>query len=155
MSHDPPDDPKIASLRRHGTLVPRPERITDPLFEGHEFFDPRDLIQVKYEMLRRVRLEGQPIRRAAAAFGVSRPSYYQAQAAFEQEGLVGLVPRKRGPRGAHKLTEEVLAAVEQMRQAEPELGSQELVERLEQRLGLEVHPRSLERALARRKKKRQ
>jgi transposase len=155
MSHDLPDDPKIASLRRHGTLVPRPERITDPLFEGHEFFDPRDLIQVKYEMLRRVRLEGQPIRRAAAAFGFSRPSYYQAQAAFEQEGLVGLVPRKRGPRGAHKLTEEVLAAVEQMRQAEPELGSQELVERLEQRLGLEVHPRSLERALARRKKKRQ
>lgn len=153
MSKDPPEDPKRKALRQHGTLAPHPERITDPLFQEDEFFDARDLIQVKYEMLRRVRLEGHTVSQAAAAFGFSRPSYYQAQATFEREGLVGLVPKKRGPRAAHKLTDDVLEAVEDMRKADKSLKPQELVERLKKQFGVEVHPRSLERALARRKKK--
>jgi hypothetical protein len=44
-------------------LNPSPERVTDELFQ--EFFDPRDLVQVKYEMLRRVQTEGQPVGRSA------------------------------------------------------------------------------------------
>ena len=41
---------------------------------------------------------------SAAAFGFSRPSFYQAQAALAGGGLAALVPRKPGPRRAHKLT---------------------------------------------------
>ena len=64
-----------------------------------------------YEMLRRVQADGNSITDAAASFGFSRPSFYQAQAAFEQDGLAGLVPRQRGPKQAHKLTDEVLAFI--------------------------------------------
>ena len=32
-----------------------------PLFASHDFFDPRDLVQVKYEMLRLVSVEKQPV----------------------------------------------------------------------------------------------
>jgi hypothetical protein len=66
----------------------------------NEFFDPLDLVQVKYEMLRRVRADHKSIRRAAQDFGFSRPSVYRARAAFERAGLPGLLPAERGPRAA-------------------------------------------------------
>ena len=83
MTRSQPDDPKLVALRRHHALNPRPEAVTDPAFvTGDPFFDARDLVQVKYEMLRRARRDGQPVGRAATAFGFSRPSFYQAQALF-------------------------------------------------------------------------
>jgi len=111
MGH-PKRDPKSDALREQGTLNPRPERVTDELFRQSEFFDRKDLPQVKYEMLRRVQKEGVAIARAAEAFGFSRPSFYQAQAAFTAAGLSGLLPKKRGPRGAHKLNAEVMRFIE-------------------------------------------
>jgi len=110
-------------------------------------------VQVKYEMLRRVRDEKESVSQASASHGFSRPSFYQAQRSFEREGVAGLVPKKRGPRGAHKLTDEVLQFVEQEGQADATLTPVDLVERIERHFGLEVHPRSLERALERRREK--
>ena len=112
----PEKDPKREALRQQGTLNPRPGEVIDKLFAEDSFFDPRDLVQVKYEMLRRVQSEHQSVSEAAAAFGFSRPSFYQAQSAFEQDGLAGLVPHKRGPKRAHKLTEEVLTFIVETRQ---------------------------------------
>src|SRR6516225_2661381 len=126
MPKQPPRDPKVETLRQQGTLNPRPEDVTDELFETGEFFDARDLVQVKYEMLRRVQKEGRSISAAAAAFGFSRPSFYQAQAAFEQAGLAGLVPRKRGPKAAHKLTAEIVDVLQQARQQNPSLQTRQL-----------------------------
>ena len=76
-------DPKVDALREHGCLHPHPEKVTDEAFVTNAFFDPRDLVQVKYEMLRRVRVDGQAVSHSAASFGLSRPSYYQAQAAYD------------------------------------------------------------------------
>lgn len=148
------EDPKLQSLRQQGALNPRPQGVTDELFAGGDFFDRRDLIQVKYEMLRRVQEDGQAIREAATKFGFSRPSFYQAQAAFEASGLAGLVPQKRGPKEAHKLTAEVIEFVLQTLQHDPSLRSAELASRIKERFELVVHPRTIERALARRQKKR-
>lgn len=149
-----PPDPKIDALRQHGTLNPHPQRVTDPLFRESDFFDARDLLQVKYEMVRRVTVEKQSVRTSAEAFGFSRPSFYQAQAALERGGISALLPAKRGPRHAHKLGAEVVDFLEQELAADPSLGANELVVHVEKRFGFEVHPRSVERALARRKKKR-
>jgi hypothetical protein len=93
----PPDDTKLRSLREQGAVNPRPQAVADDLFAASEFFDPRDLIQVKYEMLRRVEKDGQSVTEAAARFGFSRPSFYQAESALAQRGLAGLIPLKRGP----------------------------------------------------------
>jgi len=146
-----PDQSKCEALRQQGALNPRSRDVTHPLFQASEFFDARDLLQVKYEMLRQVQVENQPVSRSAAAFGFSRPSFYQAQAAFAREGLSGLVPRKRGPHGAHKLTPEVMAFVAETRDAEPSSGMVELARRVEERFGLRVHPRSIERGLRKKK----
>jgi len=95
-----------------GTLNPAPEKVSDPKFRQSEFFDPRDAVQVKYEMLRRVSVENASVTEASDEYGVSRPTYYQAKTSFEGAGIAGLVPRKRGPRGPHKLQGEVLAFLE-------------------------------------------
>ena len=142
-------DSKAAALRRRNSLHPAPEKVADPLFREGDFFDPRDVVQVKYEMLRRVRQDGWPVSQAASTYGLSRPSYYTALEAFEREGLPGLLPQKRGPRRAHKLGDEVMRWVAERRSASAELGVAELVAGIEQHFGITVHPRSLERALAR------
>jgi hypothetical protein len=94
---NPPRDSKSRALWKQGALHTRPEHVRDPLFQHSEFFDPRDLVLVKYEMLRRARVEGQSVAAAARAFGFSRVAFYQARDAFQQEGLPGLLPRRRGP----------------------------------------------------------
>jgi transposase len=147
-------DPKTEALRQRSTLHPHPECVRDEAFLGADFFDPRDLLQVKYEMLRRVRSEGQTIRSVAEVFGVSRPTFYAAQEAFEEGGLAALLPKKPGPRRAHKLREEIVDFLRQERAEDPALTSAELAGLADERFGLSVHPRSIERALARRGKKR-
>lgn len=154
MPKKPPPDPKIQALRQHGALNPHPERVGDPLFEKDPFFDRRDGVQVKYEMLRCARRDGQSIRQAAASFGFSRPAFYAAQAAYSREGLPGLIPKKRGPRGGHKLTEEVMDWIEKAVLKDPSLEVEALATRVKERFGLKIHPRSVRRAMARRKKKR-
>src|SRR5215469_15067501 len=126
-------DPKSRALQQEGSLHPHPEQVKDELFRTHEFFDPRDLVQVKYEMLRRVETEGLPVNQSAAAFGFSRPSFYQAQDSFQQGGLPALMPQKRGPKQAHKLTADVLAFIRQVRQEDPSLRLAALVSRIRER----------------------
>lgn len=147
-------DPKIAALRERRTLNPRPERVTDPLFHQAPFFDARDLAQVKYEMVRRVEVDHAAVAPTVTAFGVSRPSFYEARGAIAREGLAGLLPRKRGPREAHKLRPDVMAFIAKRRAADPALSPTALVPLVQKRFGIVVHPRSIERALQRQEKKR-
>jgi transposase-like protein len=105
-------DRKLEALEESGTANPHPDAVHDPAFVDSDFFDPRDLVQVRYEMLRRVRTEGQSVADAAARFGVSRPTFYKVQTDFNRTGLPGLLPAKRGPHGPHKLTAEVMRFVE-------------------------------------------
>jgi transposase len=149
-----PREDKVDALRRQHALHPRPQDVHDPTFtSGNAFFDARDVVQVKYEMLRRVREEGQPVSRSAANFGFSRPAFYQAQALFDADGLPGLMPQRPGPRRANKLSEEVVDRLEQALEADASMNSAQLAEWLEDELGLHVHRRSVERALERRRKK--
>ena len=143
------EDPKAAALREERSLNPRPEAVHDPAFAGSDFLDPRDLVQVKYEMVRRVRIDGDAVSRSAADFGFSRPTFYDAAAAIDAGGLAALVPARPGPRRAHKMSEEVVAFARQRLEADPSLRAADLVGPIEERFGVRVHPRSVERALAR------
>lgn len=147
------DDPKWEALQKQRSLNPRPEKVTNELFQTSDFFDPRDLLQVKYEMLRRVRVDRQPIRQAALQFGFSRQSLYKALAAFERSGLLGLVRTKPGPRRAHKLSASVVKFIQEQRREDGAVTLGELVKRIQRQFGLVVHTRSIQRALKRTKKK--
>lgn len=144
-------DEKLRTLRQSHTLHPHPDQVRDPLFTaGSAFFDPRDLVQVKYELLRRVRVDGETVSHATSVFALSRPTFYAAQAAWERAGLVGLFPEPTGPRHAHKLTEDILAL---LRPRAATMSSTELAAWLREAHQLIVHPRSIERALKRLAKK--
>jgi len=153
MSKKPYADSKRHELQRRNSLHPHPERVTDPLFETGPFFDRRDAVQVKYEMLRRVRVDGRSVTQAAGESGFSRPTFYEAHAAFEQSGMPGLLPVKKGPRRAHKLTKDVMSYIDEQLAIEPSLPMAELAQRVHERFGLSVHPRSIKRALNRQVKK--
>lgn len=148
-------DSKKAALRSAGALHPNPNAIRDEMFVQGDFFDPNDLVQVKYEMLRRHREEQKTVAEVARAFGTSRQAFYSAKALFDSQGIPGLIPKRRGPRGAHKCTEEVLDFAEQWKDEHPAEGTVRLAEAIEQRFGIRINPRSIDRALVRRKKKRQ
>ena len=154
MPKAPENQPKTQALRQSGTLNPRPQDVRDELFREKEFFDARDLLQLKYEMLRRVSQEGHSISQAAASFGFSRPSFYQAQTAFEAGGLAGLVPQKRGPKQGHKLTPEILEFVRKARADDAKVTTSDLVKMVQERFGVELHSRTIERGLLRDQKKR-
>lgn len=145
---------KRDALKRHGTLNPHPDAVTDPLFHTGDFFDRDDLLQVKYEMLRRVRVDKDSVSQSASAFGFSRPTYYQADADFQRDGLFGLLPEKRGPRQGHKLTADILDFAVQLRARDPSLRLVELAAAIRDRFAITTHPRSIERAMARWEKKR-
>ena len=141
---------KREALARDGVLNPHPEAVRDALFADNPFFDPADLVQVRYEMVRRHEVDGQAIGEVAAKFGVSRPTFYKAQRALAATGLTGLLPGKRGPKGGHKLSDEMLAFDVDLRTRSPGMTMAERL-RIEHRFGIKVHRRSLERAVARKK----
>ena len=138
---------KVAFLRETGTLNPRPETVRDPKFRDGEFYDPRDAVQVKYELLRRVAVDGTSVTDACAEYGVSRPTYYQAKAHFEAAGLAGLMPKKRGPRGPHKLRGEALACTQARPGARAPIRARALARSVARTFDLQVHPRTIERAV--------
>jgi transposase len=136
------------ALSVQGASHPHPEAVIDPLFRDSAFFDPNDLVQVKYEMLRSVQKEGRAVVEAAQAFGLSRPVFYVTQAVFQREGLPGLLPRKRGPKRPHKLNDEAMTVLLDAIQAAGRIPKgEELATLLAQRCGVEVHPRSILRRL--------
>jgi len=146
------DDQKEQHLRTYGAFYANAEAVADPLFDESQFFDPRDLVLVKYEMLRRVRVDGLSVVEAAKRFGFSRAGFYKTLVAFERLGLVGLIPSRPGPRQAHKLTDDILTFIDEQVAVQGRLSSAELAALIAHQRDVSVHPRSIERALTRRKK---
>ena len=138
---------KRDALIEGGTFNPAPDKVRDPKFLGGEFFDPRDAVQVKYEMLRRVSVDKLSITEASDEYGVSRPTYYQAKANFDTAGIAGLVQDKPGPRGPHKLDDDIMAFLKARLVPGEPVRARELARLVRNELNIELHPRTIERAL--------
>ena len=98
-------------------------------------------------MRRRVQVEGASVTQTCTAFGFSRPSFYKAKLALQRAGLPGLMPGRRGPKRAHKLTGEVMGFIRHQRAKDKTLRAPTLAEQVRQRFGITIHPRTIERAL--------
>lgn len=142
-------DAKLAALQAYGAVHPHPEAITDPLFATCDFLDRHDLVQVRYEMARRVRIDRLPASHVATTFGVSRPTVYQTLATVHAAALPGLLPRRRGPQHGHKLRPEIVAFILEARAVDGGMSAPRLAQRVRERFGVTVHRRSIERVVAR------
>lgn len=142
---------KSERLRASGTFNRSADKVKDTLFSSSDFFDPNDLAQVKYEMVRRVTQDKVPVAKAVSQFGFSRPSFYAAKEALDEFGMTGLIHKKTGPQQGHKLNDEVVEYVLQQLSEDNMLNTATLLQRVESKFGIKVHPRTLERAIARKK----
>jgi transposase len=144
---------KRQALLQSGTLNKSAAKVVDPKFKNMAFFDPNDILQVKYEMLRSAQKDGARIQQASKTFGFSRITFYKTEKAFKKSGLVGILPQKKGPRRAHKLSGEVMEFVSQLIEQKPDIKSDVIREEIKDRFNLSVHRRSIERAIEKSKKK--
>lgn len=141
-------------LKKEGCLNKNASIIKAVIFNNENgFFDKNDIVQTRYEMLRCVEKDNCTINAASEMFGVSRISFYKTKKAFEEKGMQGLLPQKKGPNSPHKLTDNVINFIESEKEAEPDLKSDELADKVRQVFNLKIHPRTIEKALAVRKKK--
>ena len=143
---------KRRALDQNGTLNKNADKVADPKFKNIAFFDPDDIVQVKYEMLRSQK-DGTGIIKASKSFGFSRITFYKVSKAFKKNGLSGLLPQKKGPRRAHKLSGEVMEFVGRLIEQKPGIKSDGIRQEIKDRFDLTVHKRSIERAIDRSKKK--
>ena len=153
MTKNKPSEKKLDALKKHSSLNRHPWRVKDKLFDRDDFFDARDLVQVKYEMLRKARVEEKTVSDVAAVFGFSRAAFYQTKEAFKNEGVAGLIPKKRGPRAPHKVSRQVLEFVRNLMEGDDGLNLEEASRRVEIDLGIKVHSTNIARQLKAAKKK--
>ena len=141
---------KRARLEQAGLLNPEPERVRDALFSSHpEFFDAQDLLQVRYELLRAHLVDGGRIVGLCDGYGVSRQTFYNLLAKFLEHGSAGLIPRKPGPKGASKVTSEVVTFAVRRLEKDADLSGGRLALEIEDRFATSLHPMTTERLLRR------
>jgi len=80
-------DTKKKFLEQEGLINPKPERVSHPLFETLNFFDPLDLPQIRYEMIRAASVENISVSQACKLFGFSREYFYKLERSFMAANL--------------------------------------------------------------------
>jgi transposase len=139
-------------LKENGIWNKNHQKVKNSLFEENDFFDPKDIIQVKYEMLRKINKENASITDISIGFGFSRPAIYKTIKDFKEKGFLGFIPQKPGPQNAHKLTEKIMNFIEEEKNKDSNINALNLSKLLLKKFNLKVHPRSIERAINRQKK---
>ena len=134
---------KDESLKRNGSFNNNHENVTASVFGAMPFFDKKDIVQVKYEMIRAAANGEGSITEIAAAFGFSRKGYYQISGAFKTGGLCALLPRKTGPKGAFKLSPDVIGFIDSYVDRHKNAKAKEISAALEAGKGVKVHPRTI------------
>jgi len=138
-------------LVENGTYNKNHMRVKDIRFIGGDFFDPMDIVQVKYEMLKAVAKSGKPVSGAADVFGFSRTAYYNIKDAFDSQGVIGLIPEKPGPRGPHKLTPEYQKQIDDYIAKKPGASSGEIAIAINETKAVSINKRTVERYRAKKK----
>lgn len=138
-------------LKQNGTYNPDHESVKAEEFHSGAFFDPEDLVQVKYEMIRSVAKGEKTIKEAAEQYGLSRQSYYIIKKKVDANGLSGLVPEKTGPKGSYKLKDEDKKFIDSYVIEHPNANSNEVNKALHAKTGLTVHNRTVGRYMSKRR----
>lgn len=142
---------KATIMKENGTFNRHYKKISVPYFQQGIFFDSRDLVQVKYEMLRSVESGEVTVTEAARQFGLSRETFYKNKAAFEEGGIQALIPQKTGPKQAHKLLKEGTVFIDNYISEYPDAHAAEINVRLKEKLGISVNKRTIERYLSKKR----
>jgi hypothetical protein len=136
-------DPEL--LRRTLCLNRSPESVKDESFIGRsDFFDNRDIVQVKYELLRRCEVDGKDVASTCIDFGFSRTTYYKVQQAFLKGGLPSLMGRPRGRPNPTKVSDIVLGFAIAEKAKNPKLTAKDMVASISARYHIRLSVRMVQ-----------
>ncbi len=138
---------KTEFLRKEGLLNPRPERVTHPLFETNDFFDPLDLPQVRYEMLRAARVDKVSVAEACRLLGLSREYFYRLERKFLGRGYVALLGSPNGRPPLLALNQEILCFIVSRKLEQPQLSGEQLRREILQLHKVDCSRRTVERII--------
>jgi transposase len=145
---------KIETLKSNGSYNRHASAVISPLFAGNEHFDPHDLVQVKYEMLRAVLRGEMTVSEASRQFGFSRTAYYNVEKSYGAAGVGGLFLQKTGPKSAAKATDEILQFADELRAGDPDITNDQIIKEIRSKKGVSLHKRSLQRERSKKKRAR-
>jgi transposase len=132
-------------LEQEGLINPKPERISHPLFETLNFFDPIDLPQVRYEMIRAARVENISVSQACKLFGFSREYFYKLERSFMARGYVALLGSTMGRRPIIALNQEIVNFIVHRKMEQPTISGESLRQELQQLYSVDCSRRTVER----------
>ena len=138
---------KEDALKGGGCFNPNYANVTASIFNKTPFFDKRDIVQVKYEMIRAASNDEGTITKISNDYGFSRNSYYQISKTFHNGGLCALVPKKVGPKKPHKLSAEVAAFIDSFLEGSPNTKVKEISVAIKTSMGIDIHTRTIYRYL--------
>ena len=138
---------KADFLRKEGLLNPRPGRVVHSLFDSLDFFDPLDLPQVRYEMLRAARVEGLSVAKACHLFGFSREYFYRLERSFMERGYVALLGARMGRRPLIALNQEIVNFLVHRKIEEPQVSGEQLRKEIKSLYKVDCSRRTVERTL--------
>lgn len=145
------DDDKVKFLKENGSFNRNASSVTSPLFKSNTYFDAKDLVQVKYEMLRAVKNNELSVSEASRQFGFSRTAYYKTEKRFMEAGVDGLCLQKTGPKSPAKVTGDVLSFASDLKTRRPDITNDEIIREIRTQRGVTIHKRSLQRERAKKK----
>lgn len=134
-------------LAKEGLLNAKPQRVRHALFRTHRFFDPLDLLQVRYEMLRLARVEEVSVAESSRLFGFSREYFYQREREFMAQGVGGLLGAPRGRTPLLARNQEIVNFIVQRKLADSELTGEALREEIRASFGVDCSRRTVERVV--------
>lgn len=138
-------------LLENGTYNKNYKNVKNVKFTGNDFFDPMDIVQVKYELLKEVKSNGKTVSEATADFGFSRTAFYAIKDAFDEHGVMGLVSEKPGPKSPHKLTGECQKLIDDCILEDPGISSSKIAEYINKNNTVMISKRTIERYRAKKK----
>jgi len=142
---------KIEILISNGTYNKRYTTVKKAKFSVGEFYDPMDIVQVKYEMLREVQESDMSIGNIVSEFGFSRTAYYNIKESYDKNGMSSLIPEKTGPRHPHKLTSQLQNFIDEYTVAHPKASASEITAAIHGERGVSISKRTIERYISKKK----
>ena len=120
-------------------------------FQVGGFYDPMDLVQVKYEMIRETQTSGRSIGAVAKEFGFSRTAYYDIKEDFDANGMLAFLPKKKGPKRQYKLTGDLREFIDEYTVNHPKAKAAEITGAIMSEKGIDISSRTIHRYLAKKK----
>jgi hypothetical protein len=114
-------------LKEEGLLNLNAKKVVHPLFKSVDFFDPSDLAQVRYELLRATKQEKISVAKTCRLFGFSREYFYRLSHSFMETGFPALLKSPQaGRRPLIALNQNILTFIIYRKIDEPQLSGEQL-----------------------------